>query len=239
MVHSFAIHITQCQDLFEKREAQKPLKERRSCPTDPTLRMKGDLDSMNAAAHEEWNTKMLMKCRHCGRSFLPEKLQIHNKSCTASNPARRVQEPISKTTLTNSYSEYEDNGNFVQCRDCGRSFNSSSFAKHAKVCRDVFMSKRKQYDSSKHRKEGTEMEGFGASKRFGKKKNMVSNTTEQSNTRKAADNSIPKWKADSMKLRDAMRMARKACSVNFMCVVLCCVCVVLARKACVVKTLDV
>ena len=35
MLHSFDIHVVQCRDLFEKREMQKPVKERRSCPQDP------------------------------------------------------------------------------------------------------------------------------------------------------------------------------------------------------------
>jgi len=45
MLHSFDIHIAQCRDLFEKREMQKPPKERRSCPQDPfaSLSSKGGL----------------------------------------------------------------------------------------------------------------------------------------------------------------------------------------------------
>jgi hypothetical protein len=35
MLHSFAIHEAQCRELFEKREALKPPKERRKCPSDP------------------------------------------------------------------------------------------------------------------------------------------------------------------------------------------------------------
>jgi hypothetical protein len=35
MLHRFDIHVVQCRDLFEKREMQKPVKERRSCPQDP------------------------------------------------------------------------------------------------------------------------------------------------------------------------------------------------------------
>jgi hypothetical protein len=96
-------HVQQCRDLFEKREQLKPPKERRACPTDPMLMnayatlpsgRKGsysnaELDEINTASQRAWEGT-LSSCQHCGRKFLPEKLVIHNRSCTASNPARRV-----------------------------------------------------------------------------------------------------------------------------------------------------
>lgn len=43
----------------------------------------------------------------------------------------------------------------VECPDCGRKFNHSAMAKHAKICKKVFMSKRKKFDiSSKRAAEG-------------------------------------------------------------------------------------
>lgn len=35
MLHSFPIHLAQCKELYEKREALKPPKERRPLPPDP------------------------------------------------------------------------------------------------------------------------------------------------------------------------------------------------------------
>jgi hypothetical protein len=49
-----------------------------------------DLDALNQRATDTFNTESLSTCPYCGRTFLPEKLVIHNKSCTAENPARRV-----------------------------------------------------------------------------------------------------------------------------------------------------
>eukprot|EP01031_Cornospumella_fuschlensis_P038984 gene38984-47423_t len=56
------------------------------------------LDEINRLANEAYNSEALSTCAHCGRTFLPEKLIIHNKSCTAENPARRVNEGVRKGT---------------------------------------------------------------------------------------------------------------------------------------------
>lgn len=88
------------------------MKERRRCPDNPYntaiakatggagtngLSTRAMLDVMNAAASESYNTGMLSACRYCGRTFLPEKLAIHNRSCTADNPARRVTDSVNRT----------------------------------------------------------------------------------------------------------------------------------------------
>ena len=105
MLHSFAIHETQCRELYEKREELKPPKERRRCPDNPFNGMsmkgitsqRGLMDAMNTAAAEAFTTGVMSSCRYCGRTFLPEKLLIHNRSCTADNPARRVTDSVGRT----------------------------------------------------------------------------------------------------------------------------------------------
>lgn len=54
------------------------------------------LDEINRMATDAYNNEALSKCAFCGRTFLPEKLAIHNKSCTAENPARKVSEGVRK-----------------------------------------------------------------------------------------------------------------------------------------------
>ena len=48
---------------------------------------------------------------------------------------------------------YEDNdgGERQECPICGRRFNFEAFQKHSKICKKVFASKRKPFDSKKHR----------------------------------------------------------------------------------------
>lgn len=121
-VNSYEIHLKQCKELFLAREETKPLRERKRLPKDPTDSFsKTDptgtgsatphsngqnetnghgstapggmsLDEMNKLASEKFNTEVMEACKFCGRTFLAEKLPIHNKSCTADHPARRVGE---------------------------------------------------------------------------------------------------------------------------------------------------
>ena len=44
--------------------------------------------------------------------------------------------------------------------DCGRTFNEIAYSKHSKICRKVFIQKRKVFDSKKARARGTELENF-------------------------------------------------------------------------------
>lgn len=120
MVHSYEIHLKQCKELWIAREAQKDPRERKPLPEDPAERLgystspaKGgvggssngdggspapmsaqDLEAINKAANQAYNTESLSVCAFCGRSFLPEKLVIHNRSCTADNPARRANDNV-------------------------------------------------------------------------------------------------------------------------------------------------
>ena len=55
-----------------------------------------ELEEINRASTQAFNTEALDTCAHCGRTFLPEKLKIHNRSCTAENPARSLAEGVRK-----------------------------------------------------------------------------------------------------------------------------------------------
>lgn len=121
LLPGFDNHVIQCRELFEKREMQKPPKERRPCPVDPMLMnpypvgssssKKGytsaELDMINDASQQAWQ-QTLAPCRNCGRKFLPDKLVIHNRSCTAANPARRVDEKVGRGGQHQNSSMYDD-----------------------------------------------------------------------------------------------------------------------------------
>lgn len=94
LLPGYDIHVAKCREIFEQREAQKPPKERRACPRDPYASMGGrsggrSLEEENEIIHQQWKSN-LAQCENCGRSFLPEKLPVHQRSCTSSNPAKRV-----------------------------------------------------------------------------------------------------------------------------------------------------
>lgn len=42
-----------------------------------------DMQEYNEKAYEKWDTESLVPCPHCARTFLPDRLQIHLKSCKA------------------------------------------------------------------------------------------------------------------------------------------------------------
>ena len=93
--------------MFQKREALKPKNERRKLPENPfktSPPITGDMtkemiDEMNAISMNTF-TATLESCQWCGRKFLPDKLIIHNRSCTQENPARKVGCPIATTIST-------------------------------------------------------------------------------------------------------------------------------------------
>ena len=89
-VHSFGIHLKQCKDLWISREALKEKSERKILPPDPSGDDEADLEELNRLANEIYNTVSLSTCAYCGRSFLTERLILHNRSCTFDNPGKRA-----------------------------------------------------------------------------------------------------------------------------------------------------
>ena len=135
MVHSFEIHEKQCRELFEKKEEQKPPRERKKCPINPMggqklTGSKSDIDAYNAAAAETWTTS-LSECKFCGRRFLPEKLLIHNKSCRAGSVARGVHDSVNRTPAAIDAHEYNQNHNNSMNSNSYGNSNSNSNSKGA------------------------------------------------------------------------------------------------------------
>lgn len=261
MVHSFEIHIVQCRELFEKREQLKPVKERRRVPDDPLSFKRtnqNDLNTINDMSFKSFNDNLSPPCENCGRTFLPEKLIIHMRSCRvpqrtslkeANSGAQRndrnnnIQSPrISKAyNPRDEMQGFSDYAELMKCSSCGRTFNEFSYPKHVKICKKVFCQKRKQFDSSKKRAEGTELMNFrrtgatvrttGARVTLGQSKQpAVNNSSQQMQPilnrnptgngngygNVQSNNAMPKWKADSNAFRQAMRAARAVSKAEVM-----------------------
>ena len=108
-VNSYDIHLKQCKELWVAREELKEPRERKPLPPDPALKLNQtnksgnnngisvqNLDEINKLASEAFNTVSLARCQYCQRTFLPEKLVIHHKSCTPDHPSRRVDESVKR-----------------------------------------------------------------------------------------------------------------------------------------------
>jgi len=98
---SIDVHIPQCMKKWEAQEAKKPPAQRRSAPSAPTEQEGMTRDEYNAAAYEKWNDEALMACPNCGRTFLPDRLEVHLRSCKPKNQA--CYNPSAKKEAT--YSE--------------------------------------------------------------------------------------------------------------------------------------
>uniref|UniRef100_A0ABI7ZMQ9 C2HC/C3H-type domain-containing protein n=1 Tax=Felis catus TaxID=9685 RepID=A0ABI7ZMQ9_FELCA len=82
---SIAIHEPQCLKKWHNENNLLPKELRRSEPKKPevrTITAKGfyDLDALNEAA---WTSALsqLVPCNICGRTFLPDRLIVHQRSC--------------------------------------------------------------------------------------------------------------------------------------------------------------
>lgn len=100
---SISIHVKSCQKKFEEEEKAKPASQRRKLPSldtnaysEQALRgmHAGELERLNDHVAKQWNEAVLQKCGICGRTFLPDRLAVHQRSCTASTPARGVNSSV-------------------------------------------------------------------------------------------------------------------------------------------------
>ena len=97
---SMPIHLEQCLELYNQRQALLPPSERRPPPTAPTASTEGMTpDQYNDMAYAALEANMAT-CEHCGRTFAPDRLAIHQRSCTAEKPARRPPSRGARTAAT-------------------------------------------------------------------------------------------------------------------------------------------
>ena len=114
LIAGYDYHVEKCRELFEKREALKPPKERRKIK-DPFNNFSGGMKGLSIDEHNKLSqqafTENLIRCLNCGRNFLPEKLEIHNRSCTPSNPSRRVNTSFTTKEMTKIIGAQDSNLN--------------------------------------------------------------------------------------------------------------------------------
>lgn len=122
-----------------------------------------------------------------------------------------------------------DIGELIECPDCGRKFNSGPYQKHVKICKKVFLKKRKVFDSQKHRiadnpelvkilKTKTNQSKEAPKKPPSGAHAMNSFNNEIPMKRLANNQNVPvednnskssKWKQQSNAFREAMKAARQ------------------------------
>ncbi len=101
-----------------------------------------------------------------------------------------------------------------ECPDCGRKFNEIAFSKHVKICRKVFVQKRKAFDSTKMRIGDNQelVKIFTKAQKEERKQQLLAQKQAKKNTEDDAINGgekASKWKEQSRQFREAMKAARE------------------------------
>lgn len=105
-----------------------------------------------------------------------------------------------------SYAVAEDT-ELKPCKDCGRNFNLDALARHKKICKKVFMKKRKPFKVTLMEDENGRAITASCGTSSGTTSSKSSNKRKASPkkpTAKKAD-----WRKQSNSLREAMRAARE------------------------------
>eukprot|EP01043_Picozoa_sp_COSAG02_P001131 COSAG02_NODE_23_length_52893_cov_58.101868_11_plen_449_part_00 len=148
---SLAIHEPQCLVKWKAQNELLPPEQRRPQPVRPDTNS-SSVEEQNAAAEAAYDSN-LAPCPHCGRTFNPDRLQVHLRSCTAESGSR----PVAGRAKATSAAQRHDHQTPPQqseskprpkksrrnkgaaplmrtCYICGRGFGSSSLAIHEPQC---------------------------------------------------------------------------------------------------------
>ncbi|KAK3097511.1 hypothetical protein FSP39_010343 [Pinctada imbricata] len=148
---SISIHEPQCLEKWKIENAKLPKGQRRKEPVKPTVVSSSgryDVDAMNEAAWQSAQSQ-LIPCDGCGRTFAPDRLAVHQRSCKGTGgpkgkgasaaaagptgPARTQGTPPGSTTKPKKEAA-PAKPNFVLCYICGRKYGSASIAVHEPQC---------------------------------------------------------------------------------------------------------
>ncbi|XP_017790740.1 PREDICTED: uncharacterized protein LOC108572915 isoform X2 [Habropoda laboriosa] len=138
---SFPIHEPRCMQKWERENNSLPVNQRRPAPQRPDIAI--NHSEWNAAAWEE-SQAQLVPCSKCGRTFLPERLTVHEKSCKASAKTPPEAEKLENTPVEKCTSTSRTGPPMVACQICGRNFGTKSIKIHEPQCM-----KRKQAETDK------------------------------------------------------------------------------------------
>ncbi|KAF3425111.1 hypothetical protein E2986_07908 [Frieseomelitta varia] len=127
---SFPIHEPRCMQKWERENNSLPVNQRRPTPQRPDTAI--NHSEWNAAAWEE-SQAQLIPCSKCGRTFLPARLAVHQKSCKAS--IKNIEpEKIESLLSEKSPNTSRTGPPMVTCQSCGKNFGTKSIKIHEPQC---------------------------------------------------------------------------------------------------------
>lgn len=137
-------------------------------------------------------------------------LKKRTRKLATSTKSSGDDEVINETVESSDALAHSFSNGLSSCPTCQRTFNPESFEKHMRVCKKVFVQKRKTFDSQKKRllanDETSSLVSLEPSKR---PIDSASNASEKP----TVDHVVPKWKADSEAFRQAMRAIKTGAEV--------------------------
>ncbi|CAK9813826.1 Zinc finger protein 474 [Anthophora quadrimaculata] len=146
---SFPIHEPRCMQKWERENNSLPVNQRRPTPQRPDIAI--NHSEWNATAWEE-SQAQLIPCSKCGRTFFPERLTVHQKSCKASakniEPEKTENSSVEKSTSTSRLGPP-----MVACQTCGRNFGTRSIKIHEPQCIKRMQAEADKQSANPRRKE--------------------------------------------------------------------------------------
>ncbi|XP_060826040.1 splicing factor Cactin [Bombus pascuorum] len=143
---SFPIHEPRCMQKWERENNSLPVNQRRPTPQRPDIAI--NHSEWNAVAWEE-SQAQLVPCSKCGRTFLPERLTVHQKSCKAS--IKNTEPEKAESFLSEKSPGTSRVGPpMLTCQSCGRNFGTKSIKIHEPQCiKRMQIEKEKQSSQSR------------------------------------------------------------------------------------------
>ena len=152
---SISLHIPKCMEKWEMENAQLPRNLQRKPPRRPAgwgdsplssdPRKRGaQLDVMNDLAFQA-SQSQLVPCENCGRTFNPDRLPVHQRSCRPNNPLK-LSKNFDPSRATSRGQRPSPMGDYrrspqppnkpktVVCFICGREFGTKSISIHEPQC---------------------------------------------------------------------------------------------------------
>ncbi|KAM4870309.1 zinc finger protein 474-like isoform 2-T2 [Urocitellus parryii] len=136
---SLAIHEPQCLEKWRIENSKLPKHLRRPEPSKPQpLSGSGSysLTAENEAAFQSAQAQLL-PCEFCGRTFLPDRLLVHQRSCKPKGEGPRVPNPNNSDDLLSpkkASSGIPARPRTLICYICGREFGTLSLPIHEPKC---------------------------------------------------------------------------------------------------------
>ena len=147
---SISIHEPKCLEKWQAENNKLPKSQRRPCPQKPQALGSGaSVADQNEAAWKAAQAN-LAPCGNCGRTFLPDRLAVHQRSCKPKPGAAPPHVAPSAGGLSNSSNNFNQSHGAnpsaspktpamrgprtVVCYICGRDFGSQSISIHEPKC---------------------------------------------------------------------------------------------------------